>query len=255
MGAAPAELSGPRAAPPAGRAPSSCESFDDGAGAKHGLRPADAGPSLASDSTRNASTASGVGAEESGAAGVLSIASQPRLARPALSVSRSATGASPTSGQRYFTSWHRESAICQSVGIVPAASSDCREARASSRRCNRGGAADVPSSGSSCGAADGTAESVPAPWSGSVGAARCGAAGGGGASGGREGGGVADGPRSCSSFCLFSITGLGRSWSASEAISLIRLPSAAVGTLTPSRRLPPCPLGTSTPWRNRSTQT
>ena len=74
----------------------------------------------------------------------------------------------------------------------------------------------MPSSGPSC-SADGTAEAALAPWSGGIGAARCGAAGG-----GREGGAAADGPRPCSSFRFFSMTGLGRLPSASKASSLIR---------------------------------
>ena len=97
--------------------------------------------------------------------------------------------------------------------------SRCTAARVSARSCNRGGAAEARSSRSRCGSADDSAESASAPWSGGVGAARCGAAGGGGAGGGSEG----DGPRLCSSFCLLSVMSLGRSWSAFEAISLIRL--------------------------------
>ena len=185
--------------------------------AKYGLCPAGAGPSFASDSSRNASTASGVGGEASGA-GLLSIASQPRLARPALSVSSTATGDFLTNGPSSFTRVCSQLCSCSTVGILPAARLDCTKARLPSRSCNRGVKADEPWPKSSCSAAGGTAKGVPAPWSGGGGAVRCGAAGGGGAG---SGGCTSDGPRSC--FRFFSRRGLGSSSSALEASSLIRL--------------------------------
>eukprot|EP00964_Phaeocystis_antarctica_P092517 scaffold59530_cov68-Phaeocystis_antarctica.AAC.4 len=108
-----------------------------------GLCSAGAGPSFASDSSRNASTASGVGGEASGA-GLLSIASQPRLARPALSASSTATGDFRTNGPSSFTRVCSQLCSCSTVGILPAARLDCTKARLPSRSCNRGVKADEP---------------------------------------------------------------------------------------------------------------